>query len=392
MPDSSAIFLLDPDEVQADALMAYAARYAEAANWVMGQIIESPVTDQVRLHRLYYRRLRDDYGLPAQSAVLCLKDVAARCRHGRETAPLSFLGPVPYDRHLHSLRAVDRLSLATLTGRVVVPCALSHYGSVPATVARGRLVFEHGDWIFSIRADLTEATLQHAERRKEPSMSDKLLYRISKLIAGVAHSAVSQAEDAAAIPVMEQALRDIDEAVKDLRTEIGKCEANKFNLERRLTELEAEHRGLAGQVDAALAEGKEDLAEAGVGRQVDIEDQGVVLKRAVEDVEADVAKLNESLTALQASRREARNRLRDLKAVAPATGATPAGRSKRGSAATKAVEAIERAERLGEDLTGVPAEANKVSSKDLESLAELHRKNLIQERLAARKARLKSSD
>ncbi|MEE8124117.1 MAG: hypothetical protein V3T93_08435, partial [Alphaproteobacteria bacterium] len=62
------------------------------------------------------------------------------------------------------------------------------------------------------------------------------------------------------------------------------------------------------------------------------------------------------------------------------------------SATTKAIEAIEGAQRLGESLTGVPAEAGSMSHKDLEDLAELHRQHAIRERLAEHKARIKAGD
>ena len=51
MKASRAIFVLEPDEVQADALRRYAERYAEAANWLIEEVMESHVTDQVQLHR-----------------------------------------------------------------------------------------------------------------------------------------------------------------------------------------------------------------------------------------------------------------------------------------------------------------------------------------------------
>ena len=219
-------------------------------------------------------------------------------------------------------------------------------------------------------------------------MSDKLLSRISRLVSGVAHNALSQAEQAAPVPVMEQTIRDIDEATKEVRTEIGKAEATKFNLERRIADLETEHQELQAKIDLALKDDKEELAEAGVARQLDIENQVLLLKRAVGDAVEDGAKLAESLGALQASRREAQDRLRDLQSAAnggPAAG-TPA--AKRGATA-KASAAIETAQRVGEDLTGVPGGSGEISNQDLEALAELQRKHQIRERLAAQKARHK---
>ena len=388
MKASRAIFVLEPDEVQAEALRRYAERYAEAANWLMEGVMERPMTDQVQLHRLYYRQLRDNYGLPAQSAVLCLRHVAFRLRQPGPTRPVSPTGPVPYDKHLHSLRSVDRLSLATLEGRVVLPCAFTGYVRAIPTVARGQLSYEDGDWIFAMRAELPDQALEHARARKEAPMSDKLLSRISRLVSGVAHNALSQAEQAAPVPVMEQAIREIDEATKEVRTEMGKAEATKFNLERRIADLESEHQELQEKIALALGEKQETLAEAGVARQLDIETQVALLKRAVGDAVEDSAKLSDSLGALQASRREAQDRLRDLTVAGNGGPATGTRTAKRGAAA-KAETAIETAQRVGEDLTGVPGDSGEISNQDLEALAELQRKHQIHERLAKHKARLK---
>ena len=217
-------------------------------------------------------------------------------------------------------------------------------------------------------------------------MSDKLLTRVTRLISGIAHNAMSQAEQAAAIPVMEQAIRDIDDAMKDVRAEIGKSEATKYNVQRRRDELQREHDSLNDKIAVALNEGAEELAEAGAGRQIDIENQLALLRRTEADSKEDIAKLSDSLHALQASRREAQGRLRDLKSAANSAGGSSAPKR---SSSSKAADAIENAQRLGEDLTGVPGDGQ-ISHKDLDDLAELHRQNAIRERLAKHKASLKA--
>ena len=151
MKASRAIFVLEPDEVQAEALRRYAERYAEAANWLIEEVMESHVTDQVRLHRLYYRRLRDDYGLPAQSAVLCLKHVAfADPPAPGRPCPSRPRVRFPTTGICTACSSVDRLSLATLDGRVVLPCAFTGYiraiadrGPGPARLRGGRLDLRH---------------------------------------------------------------------------------------------------------------------------------------------------------------------------------------------------------------------------------------------------------
>lgn len=391
MKTTVAILALEPDSVQHDALVAYAMRYAEAGNWTAQQIAASGIVDQVRLNRLYYAELRARFSLPSQTAVLLLKQVARLSRQATEGS-MSWRGPIAYDRHLFSLKSVDRVSLATLSGRAVVPCAIADYRMAELAIGSAELRYEADRWLFHLRTALSDDLVRHAHLEKEPMMSDKLLNRITRLVSGLTHNALSQAEQAAAVPTLEQAVREIDEAVKEVRAEIGKEEATKHNVNRRLLDLQAEYDDLDQKIGLAMKEGREDLAEVGAGRQIDIENQLKVLHRTLGDADDDIAKLGESLSALQASRRETQQRLRDLKAAQSAGGGDGGGASNGGGrgASAKAAAAIEGADRLAQDLTGVPGDQGQISHKDLDELAELHRRNEIQERLAKHRAGLKS--
>ena len=385
-----AVLIIEPDPVQHEALADYARRYAEAGTWLADKVYDLAITDQVRLHRLFYSDLRERFELPSQTAVLCLKHVARLCRRAGAPPRLRADGPVPYDRHLYSLKSVDVVSLTTLAGRVVAPCTLVSYQSGEFLAGSGELRFAEDRWFFSLRTALPETALTHTPLGKETDMTDKLLSRVSRLIAGIAHSAISQAEQATAVPVMEQAVRDIDEAIKDVRAEIGQNEAVKYNANRRIGELQREHDELDAKIALALKEDKGDLAEAGVGRQLDIENQLALLQRSVHDADGEIKTLSESINALQASRREAQQRLRELKSAARETGGAAGGAASGGrSAAGKAESAIESAQRLGEDLTGLPGGDSRISHKDLDDLAELHRQHEIRERLAKHRAGLK---
>jgi phage shock protein A len=220
-------------------------------------------------------------------------------------------------------------------------------------------------------------------------MSKNLIQRIARLVTGVAHNTLGQAEEAVSVAVMEQAIREIDEAVKEVRVEIGQHEATRHNVKRRLSVLDDEHHDLSLKIDLAVKEGAEGLAEAGVGRQLDIETQQAVLERSTVEAEEEIAKLSDSLAALQACRRETLDRLRDLKAAPPSGGDGVPRFAKNSSA--KALDAIEGARQLGESLTGIPADSP-ISGKDLDNLAELHRQHSIRERLAEHRARMRQPD
>lgn len=388
-----AELLLYPDTDQADRIAAYALRYAEAANWLAPRVHQSGISDRVRLHRLYYERLRKEFALPSQSAVLCLKQVARLCRTTQDLPRVAPEGPIPFDHHLFSVKAMDLISLATLDGRVLVPCALTGYGENEVTAANAELSRIASGWIFTLRTDLPGKPALRRNLKREDYMADTLLSRISRLVSGLAHNAIEQAEGIAPAPVMEQAIRDIDLAIGDVRAEIGRHEAGKHNIAGRMSELQEEHDELGARIAIAVRQDREDLAEAGVARQIDIENQLALLERSLKEEDGEIAKLSQSLAALQASRREAAARLRDLSAAAPVGGeGSPAGRSAAAKAQARAESAMAAAERLGEKFSGVTAGERNVPAGDLEDLAELHRRSLIRERLASHKARLAGKD
>jgi hypothetical protein len=164
---TNAVLFLDPDRVQDAALTEYVARYAAAGDWLAQQIYGVASMDQVRLHQRFYRALRERFGLPSQSAVLCQKHVARLCRAAVAPPSLSPEGPVPYDRHLYRLRSVDVLSLSTLEGRIRVPCTVSAYRKGRVDIGDAELSSIEGQWSFVIRTALSEATVARNKQRRE---------------------------------------------------------------------------------------------------------------------------------------------------------------------------------------------------------------------------------
>jgi phage shock protein A len=67
-------------------------------------------------------------------------------------------------------------------------------------------------------------------------MKEKLTNRISRIITGTANSIVDAIEGAVPETVMEQAIRDVDTVIADVREELGRVEANKHLLMKSITD------------------------------------------------------------------------------------------------------------------------------------------------------------
>ena len=144
-------------------------------------------------------------------------------------------------------------------------------------------------------------------------------------------------------------------------------------------------------VSLAVKEGREDLAEAAVGRQLDIEAQLPVLESAVTDNEAGEQELEGLIAALQAKKRQMRDELsqyRDAQVDATQIQTSGSGASSGSGGVDQKVSQAESAfERVFEMAGKVPAGGGDTKTQgQLAELDDLARKNRIQERLAAVKA------
>ncbi len=223
-------------------------------------------------------------------------------------------------------------------------------------------------------------------------MSESLTSRVGRLIAGSFHAIVDAVENAAPESVMEQAIREIDSAVADVRADLGTVEAQRHLTAKRLAEDSARQEQLGEQARLALDQDREDLARAAVERQIDLEAQLPVLESRLAELAEDKARLEGYISALQAKKREMREALADYRRVreqqasasGTATGSSQAGEHVQGRA-DRAADAFDRIFQRQTGLKGTSGAGADQAAK-LAELEELALKNRVAERLAQLKA------
>ena len=212
-------------------------------------------------------------------------------------------------------------------------------------------------------------------------LHEGILARMGRLLAAIASQTIDNAENSNKLALVKQAIREIDAGADEARYALGKSRAEEFRLKRRREELDAEVAGLTDKIRLAVAENREDLARAGVARQIDLESQTIALERAMDFVELEIDEQTKALQAMLAARREAETRLADLEASLVQQAPLETGRAvptTKTMSADRAMAAIAR-------VTGVPA-ASVLGDKELDELDRLHREKEI----AARLERIKS--
>lgn len=223
-------------------------------------------------------------------------------------------------------------------------------------------------------------------------MKEAISARVGRLIAGSVNALIDAVENAAPDMVMEQALREIDGATDEVRVELGKVVATRHLATKRLAEENRKHEELSEQIELAVGQGREELAEAAIARQFDIEAQLPVLESSIADAMSQQKELEGYIAALAARRREMETELAQFRAAqkqaaaqaaAAGTGA-PAG----GGAARKVGQAENAFNRVMTRAGGVPgSSAMGADAAKLAELEDLARKNRIKERLAEVKAK-----
>jgi len=213
-------------------------------------------------------------------------------------------------------------------------------------------------------------------------MKNSLAARVGRILTGSVRSFIEKLEAAAPESVMLEALSEVDGALDEIRGQLGKKESEKHIIGSKLEATKKELTDLIEQINTALDINKEDLAQAGVSRQLDLEVQVPILEKSLADCVAEIKELEEYIDAIQAKKRSMREELRVLKeASKKENGETPQSKEFQAKL-EKAEEIFENASRTPLTNTGISLnEATK-----LQSLAELSRKNRINERLERIKA------
>ena len=219
-------------------------------------------------------------------------------------------------------------------------------------------------------------------------MTDTIASRVTRVIGGSVHALLDAVENAAPEAAMGQAIREVDQAIDEVRGELGRVEATKHVASSSLIKLNTQKETLAEQIDIAMTKGDETLARAGIARQIDIDDQIPVLQRSLQDSIGCGKELEGYIAALTAKKREMESALQDFIAGRAAAAAPAAKNASSGTTQGKVDRAGAAFDRVMARETGLAVAGSGVNADaaKLQELQEMARTHRIDERLAALKA------
>lgn len=228
-------------------------------------------------------------------------------------------------------------------------------------------------------------------------MKESLSGRVGRLISGSFNALVDAVENAAPEIVMEEAIREIDSVIDEVRTELGRVVANKHMSNTRLMEENNKYEELSTNIELAVEKDRDDLAQAAISKQLDIELQIPVLENNISECGAKEKELESYIQALQAKKREMHGELQQYresnKEAAAISGAGPVTSANTKQSVNAKVEKAESAfDRVLEKATGLASAQRGTDAQTATQVAELQEmahKNRVEERLQSIKNKMK---
>jgi phage shock protein A len=221
-------------------------------------------------------------------------------------------------------------------------------------------------------------------------MNDHLSSRIRRIITGTANTLVSKIEGLAPLMVLEQAIDEVDHAVAEVKSELGRVTAQKHQVTKAMVRLNESHAKLMEQVAEANKAGRDDLIEAAVSRQIDIEDQLPVLQDQLVELNGQEQGLNSAIVGMLAKRNEMEDQLFDYRKAQemmaqPMDASSPGGVNRMTGKMEQAEAAFDRMMQKASGLKQSIRRSSSDESAKLVELDNLNRKARVLERMKALK-------
>ena len=136
-------------------------QFNAACNDIAKTAFELRLANKIELQKTVYYRIREQYHLSAQMAVRAIsKTVEAYKRDKSIQVNFDLDGAMPYDQRIMSWKGLDRVSLLTLEGRLVMPIRVGEYYSDRMNRPRGQvdLIFRNKTFYLAVVVDAPEVS------------------------------------------------------------------------------------------------------------------------------------------------------------------------------------------------------------------------------------------
>ncbi len=218
-------------------------------------------------------------------------------------------------------------------------------------------------------------------------MAESIFSRVSRLVSAKVEDTVDQMEQAGGDAVMREAVREVDRAIDEVKANQEAAMARRLQSVRQQKLLRERVEQLGEKAKFAIAEGRDDLAEAAVSRQIDFEQEFAKLEQVQTLASEEEARLEDSLSALKTRKQQMEESLSAfvISQREAAMGGDGAFHNERNveKQVTRAEAAFDRAMTGAGGVGFTRADADTINR--VAEIDTMHKSSVIAERLAALK-------
>jgi putative transposase len=151
------VLKLEPSPEQYAALLDTMEAFNAGAQYAADVAYEKRLANKIALQPFVYGELRSRFGLSAQMAIRAVsKAVEAYKRDKRVHVRIQPRGAMVYDERIMSFKGLTTVSLASLSGRLLIPMRYGSYQAARLDRAKGQadLLYRDGTFFLSVTIDL----------------------------------------------------------------------------------------------------------------------------------------------------------------------------------------------------------------------------------------------
>jgi phage shock protein A len=219
-------------------------------------------------------------------------------------------------------------------------------------------------------------------------MADSIFVRVQKVVSGGLDSAVGSVEQLSGTSLMRQAIRDVDAAIASARDGADAARARRLQAEHHAGAARQQLATLNEQARFALGKGRDDLAEAAIARQIEVEAQLARLDAARAEAGVEERRLEESRTELNLRKGRMEEELAAFQSARRAADGDPAAPGAADARLQRRAERAEETFRRAMSAAGAVAgsETDAGAAAKVAEIEKLQRETAVAERLAALRA------
>lgn len=150
--------LVTSDE-QHSALLETIERFNAACDAIAEVAFEHRMANKIALQKLVYYDVRENFGLSAQMTVRAISKVCEAYKRDKSRQPkFKPHGAIVFDQRVLSWKGLDRVSILTLQGRLLIPVVMGGYQEAHFKRIRGQcdLIYRGGKFYLAVVVDVPE--------------------------------------------------------------------------------------------------------------------------------------------------------------------------------------------------------------------------------------------